>query len=73
MGRRKLPYIAYESHLLANKMELMWFYVKFPDALFAIPLCLCHRRIIYADLMVLEEILQVYMIHTETQPHTTPH
>ena len=55
-----------------QSMELTGFMLSFLAITFSIHLCLCHRRIIYIALSVLEGIPQVYKTGTAAQLHTTP-
>ena len=54
-----------------QRMELTGFVLNFLTVIFAILLCLCHRKIIYTALIALDEIQQTYRAeaaHPETIP-----
>ena len=43
-----------------QRMELLWSMLSLQTVVFAVPLCCCHRIIIYAKLMALNKITHVY-------------
>ena len=57
------PYVARKLNLLIQCL-VFW-------NLFAIFMCLCHRRIIYATRIILDENPHIYMTDVAAKPHTT--